>query len=300
MARSYSNLARLTAQRGLASATLVLREQTRQLIAQRAQQGLDNNIDLQLAEQNLSATRVEIAQIDEQIATSRHQLSALIGAAPDSTATLQASMLKFKNASLPNTILAIPANLLGRRADIAAARARVESLMRNMDATKTGFYPNINLNAFVGLASLGLSRWIDSGSAQYGVGPAISIPIFSGGRLRSMLKADSASVDAAVETYNQTLLDAVRDVADQISSAQSVRQQLVEQRAVLTAAQAQVSLAEERYQAGIINRLPLLAAENTALVQQKIAVDLQARQMDIDVNLNRALGGGYVQSQGQN
>ena len=115
----------------------------------------------------------------------------------------------------------IPADLLGRRADIAAARWRVEAATQDVANAKTQFYPNINLVAFAGFQSIGFDKLLKSGSQQWGVGPAIRLPIFEGGRLRANLRGKSADLDAAIESYNGTVLDAVRDVADQVSPARS-------------------------------------------------------------------------------
>jgi len=291
VAKTYFNLARLFAQRKLANESLSLREQTRQLVQQRVTNGLDTNVDLRQAESNLPGTRLEIAQLDEQIALARNQLAVLIGVAPDATKSIAPLFITTRDLSLPASI---PADLLGRRADIAAAKARVEAATRSIDATRAAFYPNINLVAFVGFGSIGLSHWIDAGSAQYGIGPAITIPIFAGGRLRATLAANTADYDAAVETYNQILLEAVRDVADQISSTQSVTVQLTEQRDAQAAVEAAYLLVKKRYQAGLTNYLVVLTAENTVLAQRRQATELKARVLDLNINLNRALGGGYL------
>ncbi len=291
VARTYFNLARLLAQRGLATDALGLREQTRNLVQQRVTNGLDTNVELRQAEGNLPGTRLEIAQLDEQIALGRNQLAALIGAAPDVTKNISPQIALTSDQGLPS---AIPADLLGRRADIVAARIRVEASARNIAATKAAFYPNINLIAFAGLSSIGLSRWLDADSAQYGIGPAVTIPIFAGGRLRSVLAGNTADYDAAVESYNQVLLDAVRDVADQISSAQSVIAQMKQQRDTQLTFEAAYALAQQRYQAGLTNYLVVVAAENAVLTQRRQATDLKAKALDLNVNLNRALGGGFA------
>ena len=293
VAKTYFNLARLTAQRSLANESLGLREKTRQLVQQRVTNGLDTNVDLRQAEGNLPGTRLEIAQLDEQIALGRNQLAALIGAAPETTKNISPALAALKADALPDDI---PAELLGRRADIVAARARAVAASRGIDATKAAFYPNINLIAFAGLSSIGLSHWIDAGSAQYGIGPAITIPVFAGGRLRSTLAGNTADYDAAVESYNQILLDAMRDVADQISSSRFVADQAKEQRDAQAATESAYALALQRYQAGLTNYLLVLTAENAVLAQRRQATDLKARALDLNVNLNRALGGGFNES----
>jgi NodT family efflux transporter outer membrane factor (OMF) lipoprotein len=187
----------------------------------------------------------------------------------------------------------IPADLLGRRADIAAARWRVEAATSDVANAKTLFYPNVNLTAFVGFQSLGFGKLLKSGSEQWGVGPAISLPIFEGGKLRANLRGKSADLDVAIESYNATVIDAVRDAADQVSSAQSITRQQTEQRAAQTAAEGAYDIAVQRYRAGLGNYLNVLTAETSVLAQRRLAVDLAARALDTQVALARALGGGW-------
>jgi NodT family efflux transporter outer membrane factor (OMF) lipoprotein len=187
----------------------------------------------------------------------------------------------------------IPADLLGRRADIAAARWRVEAATSDVKNAKTLFYPNVNLTAFAGFQSLGFGKLLKSGSEQWGVGPAISLPIFEGGKLRANLRGKSADLDVAIESYNAAVIDAVRDAADQVASAQSITRQQAEQRAAQTAAEGAYDIAVQRYRAGLGNYLNVLTAETAVLAQRRLAVDLAARALDTQVGLARALGGGW-------
>jgi NodT family efflux transporter outer membrane factor (OMF) lipoprotein len=291
IANTWFNLARLIEQRKVATATLALRQQTRKLVQQRVSNGLDTNVELRQAEGGLPGSRLEIAQLDEQIALSRNALAALIGAGPDAAREFSPQLAVVRDQALPASI---PADLVGRRADIAAARARVTAALREIDVTKAEFYPNVNLIAFAGFGSIGYANWLDMGSRQYGVGPAIRIPIFAGGRLRSTLAGKGAEYDAAVESYNQTLLEAVRDVADQIASSQSLAVQIREQGDAQAAAESAYALALKRYQVGLSNYLIVLTAENAVLAQRRLAIDLKARALTLNVSLARALGGGYM------
>src|SRR5204862_2082227 len=119
----------------------------------------------------------------------------------------------------------LPAELLGRRPDLVARLARVEAAQQDIASAKAEFYPNVNLIAFVGLQSLGGAGFLSAASRMMGFGPAVSLPIFDAGRLRANLAGRNADYDIAVEQYNQTLADAMRDVVDQLASHQSVDEQ---------------------------------------------------------------------------
>ncbi len=176
---------------------------------------------------------------------------------------------------------------------MAAARWRVEASAQNVAVARAQFYPNVNLTAFVGLSSIGLDRFVQAGSKEWGAGPAIRLPIFDSGRLRANLRGQSADLDAAVESYNAALLDAVHDAADQIASAAAIDRQAAEQRQAEAAAESTWAIARQRYQAGLGTYLNVLAAETTVLAQRRQAVDLAARRLDTQVALMRALGGGW-------
>jgi NodT family efflux transporter outer membrane factor (OMF) lipoprotein len=188
---------------------------------------------------------------------------------------------------------AVPLDLLARRADIAAAKQRVLAASSETDNAKAQFYPNINLLTFAGLSSIGFDRLLESGSQQWGVGPAIRLPLFEGGRLRANLRGKTADLDAAIASYNGVVIDAVRDVADQIASTQAIARQQAEQVQALGKAQAAYDIAQQRFDVGLTTALNVLLAETAVLAQQRPGVDLAARALATQVQLIRALGGGF-------
>jgi NodT family efflux transporter outer membrane factor (OMF) lipoprotein len=191
---------------------------------------------------------------------------------------------------LPSTL---PAELLGRRPDLIAQRARVEAAQKDIASAKAEFYPNVNLMAFVGLQSFGGAGFLSAASRMMGLGPAVSLPIFDAGRLRANLAGRNADYDIAVEQYNQTLADAIRDVVDQLASFRSVDEQRRQQVQAQATAQEAYDLALLRYREGIGNYLQVLSAEAPLLTQQGLDADLRSRQLTLAISLIRALGGGF-------
>lgn len=286
----YFGLARLIELRELAVRALVQRRQVLALVQQRIGAGLDTQVERRQAEGLIAQTQVEIEALDEGIARSRHALAELAGQRPDALAALSPRLAAIGTQALPATL---PADLLGRRADLVAQRWRVEAAMREVDLARAQFYPNINLMAFVGLSSLGLDRLLRAGSLTYGAGPALRLPVFDGGRLRAQLGGRGAEADAAVEGYNGALLRALREVADEISSLQSLARQAGAQAEAARAADQAHALALQRYEAGLGNFLTVLTAETNVLAQRRAVSELKARQLAAEVALAHALGGGY-------
>ena len=290
VARSYFQLVRVREQLAVAQRTLEQRGQQLQLVRQRVVAGLDTNLELRQSEGALPETRQQIEALQEQGQVARNALAALVGK-PDVPEL--AAVPAIRTLPAATNLPALPADLLGRRADVAAARWRVEAAGEDVKNAKAQFYPNINLVGFLGLSTIGLGRLIDMGSLQYGFGPAVRLPVFDGGRLRANLKGRTADLDAAIESYNGAVLEAVHETADAVTSLQSLARQQVEQRDAEVAAEGAYQIALQRYQAGLGTYLNVLAAETTVLNQRRLGVDLAARVLDSRVALYRALGGGY-------
>ena len=292
IARAYFNLQRLFAQREVSRAAIVQREEVVRLTAQRFDAGLDTKVEAKQAEAALGTVRTELAQYDEAIAVARIQIAALVGAGPERGDRLVAGAL----ARVPATTLpaVIPLDLVARRPDIVASRWRVEAAHKDIDVARAMFYPNVNLVAFVGLSSIGFSSLFSAGSAIAGVGPAIHLPIFEGGRLNANLRGREADSALAVSAYDQAVIDAVRDVSEALSSIDALGRINIEQARAREATTDAYNLAVIRYKAGLGNYLTVLTAQTQQLVQDRLDADLRARAFELDVNLARALGGGYA------
>ncbi len=289
--RTYVQLARNNAQLALARRMLAQREETLTLVRDRVAAGLDTRLEQLQSSGALPEARVQIETLQEQLALGRNALAALVGQPQLANSIVVPDLARL---NIGASAAAIPADLLGRRADIVAARWRVEAATQDVAQARTQFYPNINLVAFAGLSSIGLDRLLQSGSQQWGAGPALRLPLFDAGRLRANLRGRSADLDAAVASYNATLIDAVHEVADQLASGQSIARQQDQQRAAQAAAEGAYEIALQRYKAGLGNYLFVLTAETNVLSQRRAATDLVARSLDTQVALIRALGGDYV------
>jgi NodT family efflux transporter outer membrane factor (OMF) lipoprotein len=288
--RAYFQALRLNEQIALAQAMLVQREATLGLVRERVNAGLDTRLELKLSEGAIPEVRGQMEALQEQINLVQNTLAALVGE-PKVPLTLVNQPLVAINNIAP--VQTVPSDLLGRRADIWSARWRVEAARHDVANAKTQFYPNLNLMAFAGFSSIGLDRLLDAGSVQWGAGPALRLPLFEGGRLRANLAGKTADYDAAVESYNTTVIDAIHEVADQLVSVQSIARQQTHQRAALEATDHALEIAVQRYQAGLGTYLHVLAAQTPVFNQRRLGIDLAARALDAKVVLIRTIGGGY-------
>ena len=259
------------------------------LTQQRVSAGLENTARVKQSEGTLALTRAGLAFVEANIELSRNQLADLVGAGPDRGQSLTRPQLQAPaDLSLPSLL---PADLLGRRPDVAAARAQVEAASHGIKAAEADFYPNINLTAFAGVQPIGLSQLFDA--RTFGAGPALSLPVFNRGALRGQLYGRQAQFDSTVGQYNQTLLDAVKDVADVVANWRGLERETLQEQTALDAAQRSFDLTSERYRAGLDNYLSVLSSQNQVLLAQTLRAELQARRLTYSVNLVQALGGGY-------
>ncbi|WP_395399229.1 efflux transporter outer membrane subunit [Pseudoduganella sp. UC29_106] len=289
--QTYLRLSQAHAQLELAQQVLKQREHVLDLTRQRVNAQIDSSVDLKQAAFAIPVAREQIAAAKESIALLQTQLAALTGAGPDRGLTISRPQLQaIKPAGLPS---ALPSELLARRPDVVAQRWRVETQLQDIKAARAQFYPSFNLAGLIGLQSLGFGKFLQGGSQVSALGAGLSLPIFDGGRLRSSLALRNADYDVAVEQYNQTLVDALRDVVSQLTSIQWLQERAAQQAEALATAKQAYDLAVRRYESGVGNYLQVLAAESQVLSQQRSQIDFDARAFDLDMNLVRALGGGY-------
>ncbi|MCL2308760.1 MAG: efflux transporter outer membrane subunit [Proteobacteria bacterium] len=288
--RAYIQWARIEDQRVVAERMLAQRQQILQLVHDRLQAGLDTQMEVRQNEAGRADSRVQMTALAQQADTTRNALAALLGQPRLPDDVVAPHLAGFKTLALPTEL---SADWLGRRADIVAARWRVEAAEGNVQVAKAQFYPNINLAGVIGLQSLGLSNWLKGGSLEWNVGPAVRLPIFEGGRLRANLRGQTADVDAAIEDYNATVIDAMRDTADQAQAVKSLGEQREQQEQALTAAEGAYAIAQDRYRVGLGAYLNVLFAESTVLAERRQMVDLQAQALMAQASLAQALGGGW-------
>jgi len=292
IARTYNEFARLCALRDIARQEVARREQIDRVTAGRIATGLDTEVERKTAQANLAASRASVTRLDGNILTTRYQLAALMGAGPDRGLAIGLpAVSRGDDVRLPDNL---PADLVSRRPDIVAARWRVDAMTHEVKEAKAEFYPDINLSAAIGLDAFGFGRFLTAASRTASVGPAIHLPIFDAGALRAQLKGRYAEFDYAVATYNQTLVNALTDIATQLGQIRSSDAQLVDAQLAQQAARSADQLALVQYKAGLANQLTVLNADVTALNADQAVANLMMNRRDEQIALASALGGGYV------
>lgn len=291
LVRAYLNLQNAFAQRDVLNRVLAQRAEVLSLTQGRYTAGLDTQVEVKQAESSLAAGKVELTQTDTTLAQLRNQVAALAGAGPQRGQSLQPVALTAPAGGVPANV---PLDLLGHRPDVTAAKWRAEAARHAIDSARAEFYPNVNLAAFVGFQAMGTGNLLGADARMAGFGPAVTLPIFHGGELNANLAGRRADADLAVSDYNQTVLDAVHQVADALDGLRLLDQEKAQQRQAREAIDAAYDLAVKRYKAGMGNYISVLIAQTGVLTQARLDTDLRIRAYQLDASLANALGGGYA------
>jgi len=292
--RSYIQLAMEYHLRDLAKEYLTEIKQRVAIKKRAVQAGLSTEMEVIEAETPLPLARAKVEAISERIKLLLNQIAALSGQGPGAGDSITRPSLSLEaSAGLPDTL---QANLVGRRPDVLAHRLHVEAAQKNIEGAKKAFYPNINLMGFIGFQALGFGQLLSNAANIAGAGPAISLPIFDGGRRRGNLSAKTASYDIAVENYNSNLVKALQDVSDQLVIMQSNGKQIIEADVALASAKRAHQLAKVSYNGGLSDYQHVLDTNSVFIHQQEVRTQLQAIRLDAYAGLMRALGGGTTEA----
>lgn len=298
VAQAYVDLARSTQQARIADRFVASREEQLKLAATRKRTDLGSDFDISAAETLLAEARQAKIRADGARQLMIHALAALAGRGADYYGGIDDPVLALDTAlPVPTTL---PADLLGRRPDILAARARIEAADAGRRVARADFYPDIDLKGLVGLQALGLGSLFTGGAATYGAGAALHLPIFEGGRLKANYKGAVAGIDEAIASYDGLVLGAVRETADALSAIQTNAADAAEQRKVVAGLADTVRLDQVRLRTGLAARLDVLDSGDRLLAADQRAVDLAADGAAARIRLLVALGGSFDPLTSQN
>ncbi|NPT40543.1 efflux transporter outer membrane subunit [Paraburkholderia sp. 1N] len=291
VANSYNQLARLYELRDIIVREIRDRVDISRITNGRVVAGLDTNVERQTALGDIATSQTNLSDLDGQIIVVRYQIGALLGKGPDRGLQITKPVLTRGNAVvLPSNL---PADLISRRPDIVAARWQIEAAIHDVKEAKAEFFPDINLAAGFGFDAFGWGRFLTSSSRQIQFGPALHLPLFDAGALRSQLKGSYADFDLDVANYNQTLINALSDAATQIATIHSIDRQSDDAQRALNAQTKAYELAVVRYKAGLSEQLQVLSADQNRLAAEQTVTNLRMNRRALQIGLIKALGGGF-------
>jgi NodT family efflux transporter outer membrane factor (OMF) lipoprotein len=289
--QAYVELYREDALADIARRSEVQRRDIVDITRRRVKAGLDTQLEIREAEGQLPQARVAREQAEASAQLAVHELATLTGRGADGYASIHPPTLAVEAALLVPADL--PINLLARRPDVLSARMNVEAADAERRAAKAAFYPDVSLRALAGIGAFGMSNLVEWNARGYAAGPLISLPLFDAGRLRAEYRGSEAGLDSAIAGYNDVVLHAVQQTADQITRLDALARERLDQQQTLEANEAAYKLAEERYRAGLASYLSVLNAETQVLAARQTMVDILASRAVARVNLLLAVGGSF-------
>ncbi len=263
-----------------------------QLTQSRAAQGLTSDIDLQQAQTQLDTDAAQAPAYEKQVDQSMNQLAVLTGAQPGDLNAMLATPEPLP--ANPDVIgIGVPSDLARRRPDIREAEDQLHAATANVGVAVASFYPDISLTGSIGLRNTDAGYLTNWSSLFYSVGPAVSLPIFEGGKLTANLRTARLQEATAALQYRSTVLNALEEVEDDLVAYRT--DQLTASRVAATVASSALSLhlALSRYQYGLDTYLPVLVANRTLVSSQQQLVQANLAVANDIVSLYTALGGGW-------
>ena len=289
LAQDYFQLRSLDGQKQLLDNTAVAFDKSLQLTNNRYRSGIASRGDVLQAETQLKTTQAQAIDVGVQRAQLEHAIALLIGKAP-ADLTIPAAPL----ATQPPTIPAgVPAELLKRRPDVAAAERTVASANAQIGVAETAYYPTLSIDSQGGFESSSASKWLSAMGRFWSAGFNLSQTLFDGGARKAQVEQARAVYDTDVAAYRQTVLTGFQEVEDNVAAQRILGTEAQAQDEAVQAARQSLTVITNQYQSGIVSYLNVVVAQTTALANERTSVDILGRRLTASVLLIKALGGGW-------
>ncbi len=289
LAQSYFNLRFADAERRLYAQTVAAYERSLQTTQNRYAAGVAGLVDVQTARAQLENARVQQLALDSQRAQLEHAIAVLVGVPPSSFSLPETTALS----TVPTIPVGLPAQLLQRRPDVAAAERRAAEANERIGVAQAAWFPDLTLSAQGGFRSGEWAEWLTAPARFWSLGPALALTIFDGGARQAQVEQARAAYDAQAASYRQSVLTALREVEDYLVALHTLGQEQLAQTRALDAARASLRLTQNQYDAGMIDYLSVVQVEASALSAERSSLQLQAQRLTTSVQLIAALGGGW-------
>ena len=279
----YANLALLNTARDIENEMIMAHQA-------RTDRGLEPYTQTEMTRAHKIELDQKISSAESKIALLRETIRTLLGAGSDNLPVL-------KEVSLPESTGVLPPvlnyQLLARRPDLQAMRWYVQASMHQIDVAKAAFYPEFDIKSFFGLDALHLSDLLHVSSKQINLVPGLSLPVFDSGRLDAGLSNAHEQSNLAIAQYNQSVLSAINEIAQVGIELENLNQQMQLQTARLNAVSFSRDSINAYYQQGLADKLAAMEAMLPVLSEQSKLIELHSRQINREIALTMALGGGY-------
>ena len=290
VATAYLGLLELDHELEIAERTYGVRTNSLALTTARAEGGVSSLQDVRQAEILVYTAEASIADIHRRIEQQENELSILLGRIPGSPQRGEGFLGQKLQVLVPP---GLPSDLIDRRPDLRAAEHQLVAANADIGQAKAAFFPKVTLTGFYGVQSVAFSDLFKSGAQTWQFGPAVSVPLFTGGALRGNLKLARARFDEAVAQYQKTVQNAFREVSDSLIACQRTREFRERQEENTQAHRSATELANIRYEGGVTSYLEVLYNEQELFSAELTLAQARLNELLSVVALYRSLGGGW-------
>jgi len=289
LATLYVQARGLDAQGNILQTSLADYQQALKLTRDRYEGKIASELDLTRAQSQLAEAQAQLDDVLAQSNLNQHAIAELVGVLPGDLA-LGHDAASLKQPDIPQTL---PGTLLQQRPDIAAAERRVFAANANIGVAKAAWYPDFSLTGLLGGQTQGSGNLLAAANRFWALGPLVNLPIFDGGRRSADERQARAEFEEAAAHYHSQVLNAVREVEDNLGQLRDLQRESQDQQAAVDAAQSAERMATASYEAGAVNYLDVVTAQTTALQAQRRLQEVDTSRLRASVGLMVALGGGW-------
>jgi len=295
VAQTYFDLRELDLELEITRATRLTRIETLHIVRLRQEHGLVSDLDVRQAEIQVDATDAFIPDLERRINQTENRLSVLLGLNPG---PIQRGRSLVEETVPPHIPAGLPSGLLERRPDLRQAEKQIVAANFRIGEARAAFFPNIALTGVLGVQSLSLSDLFTTPARFWQVGPTITLPLYTGGRLKGQVNLARARTDEALIRYARVVQQAFREVNDGLIANQQTRRVVVVLERQLEAARDAQHLAELRYLNGLTNYLDVLEAQRVVFATELELARARRDLLVAVVQIYKALGGGWNATDG--
>jgi len=292
VAQNYFALQSLDAERATVAATVELRQEQVKLVRSRYEGGIGSQLEVAQAETELATTEADAASLAQRRAELENALAILVGRNP-SDFHLPAQSTETWAPQPPEIPAGLPADLLERRPDVAAAERQLASVNAKIGVAKAAFFPVLTLTGSGGYVSADVDTLFTWSGRTWSFGPSLSLPVFAGGRNRANYQRSKSAYQEAVALYRQQVLLAFGDVEDSLAGIRHLADQSAAQQRAVASSRRAADLADDRYRSGIVSYIEVVDADRDTLSAERANAQLAGLRLIASVQLIKALGGGW-------
>ena len=288
LASNYGALRSLDVQRGLLEDSVAAYQRSLQLTKNRYDAGVVAKSDVSQAQSQLLSSQAQLIDTGTQRAALEHSIAVLIGKAPSE---LSIARIDGYRLTLPAVAASVPAALLQRRPDIAAAERRMAAANAQIGVAVAAYYPTISLSGSLGQRGTTLTDLLSLPNRFWSVGPLLALSLFDGGARDATKAQAQAAYDQTVAAYRQTILGAIQNVEDNLATLRILAEELVVQQQAVLAAEEVSTITLNQYKAGTVSFLNVATAQTAEYSARRTVLALRSQQFAASVALIAALGG---------